>query len=489
MTEQSSSNPRKKFDLAQAELMRRRLKNPSSLPVTSTRLEQDIQLGFQGLEDAQRLEQQAQDAKALRLYELSIELLLQCLKQTTETTLITERVTVALEHAEACKARIVSLDQQPAGESPTNSTSWRDLASQLTSAIARVSLVSSSAAGGTTLKSATSTTSAVGVTSAATSPPDTASVAKQQPRKHSRLDYDKDPLVLQVKKELYVDPSEVAKVTWDDIVGLDDAKQVLQESAIWPLLRPDLFLSSLRKPQNILLYGPPGTGKTLLVKAVAHESQCLLFQCTSSTLTSKWMGEGEKLVRILFELARDVAPSLIFLDELDALLSTRGSNQEHEASRRFKTQVMIQMDGLTSSGEELVLVVGCTNCPWHVDDAILRRFPRRLYIPLPNVEARQVLLEKLLAKAGKHSLTKRQISSLAQKLEHYSGSDIANMASQASLGPLRSSVKSTQELQQLQEQDLRPMSLQDFDLSGNRPSVSLALLKRYDEWQVQQEKA
>jgi spastin len=316
-----------------------------------------------------------------------------------------------------------------------------------------------------------------------------ASAAPQQSRR-SKLDYDKDPLVQQVKNDLYIDSSELQHTTWNDIAGLAKAKQSLKESAILPLLRPDLF-SGLRKPQNILLYGPPGTGKTLLVKAVAYESQCLLFSCSASTLTSKWHGEGEKLVRTLFKVAADVAPSLIFIDEMDALLSSR-NDTEHEASRRFKTEFMVQMDGLTgnsSASSTNVLVVGCTNCPWNVDDAILRRFPRRIMIPLPDMEARIVLLQKLLEKAGKHSITSsRQIKQLAERLEGCSGSDISAIAAEASFGPIRS--LSPSKLQSIAGQDqLRAISMQDFEraMADSTKSVSPTLLKRYADWERQQQ--
>jgi spastin len=197
-------------------------------------------------------------------------------------------------------------------------------------------------------------------TSQSTSP------SNQQLQKPSPFYNSNDPLVQTIKSDLYVDPSQLQETSWDDIAGLETAKQSLQEAAILPLIRPDLF-TGLRKPQNILLYGPPGTGKTMLVKAVAKESQCLLFICTASALTSKWHGEGEKLVRTLFEVARAAAPSIIFVDEMDALLSSRKSDGEHEASRRFKTEFMTQMDGIVkgnnNNGKHL-LVISCTNCPW-----------------------------------------------------------------------------------------------------------------------------
>ena len=171
--------------------------------------------------------------------------------------------------------------------------------------------------------------------------------------------------------EFYVPPSDLQRTTWDAVAGLEIVKQSLQETAILPLVRPDLF-TGLRTPQNILLYGPPGTGKTMLVRAAAHESGSHLFVVTSSAVTSKFMGEAEKLVRTLFQVARELAPCILFLDEMDALLSIRkGDGSEHEASRRMKTEFMVQMDGIrgnannSTSDEEKtshhVLLIGCTN--------------------------------------------------------------------------------------------------------------------------------
>jgi len=265
-------------------------------------------------------------------------------------------------------------------------------------------------------------------------------------RVSSPLANSKDPLVQTIKSELYIDPSQLQSTTWNDIAGLEDAKQALQEAAILPLMRPDLF-SGLRRPRNILLYGPPGTGKTMLVKAVAHESQCILFVCTASSMTSKWLGEGEKLIKTLFQVARDAAPSIIFVDEIDALLSSRKSDGEHEASRRFKTEFMIQMDGIvknSSSGSsnedngKHLLTIAATNCPWDIDSAVLRRFPRRIYVPLPDATTRKALLIKLLDKAGAHNLSKADISAIVKRLHGFSGSDIAAIASEASFGPIRS---------------------------------------------------
>jgi spastin len=220
---------------------------------------------------------------------------------------------------------------------------------------------------------------------------------------------------------------------------------------------------------------------------VAHESQCLLFACTASALTSKWHGEGEKLVRTLFRVASDVAPSIIFVDEMDALLSSRKAD-EHEASRRFKTEFMIQLDGIRGSGNEShVLVVACTNCPWDVDDAVMRRFPRRIYVPLPDPNARRGLITSLLKKAGAHELTTSDVSKVVQKTEGFSCSDISSIASEASFEPLRS-LGGIDAIRDVRSQDVRPISLRDFDMAiqHSSKSVTPSLLAKYKQWERQQ---
>jgi len=227
----------------------------------------------------------------------------------------------------------------------------------------------------------------------------------------------------------------------------------------------------------------------MLIRAVAQESGCNLFVVTAGTLTSKWMGESEKLVRALFQLAHEVAPSIVFIDEVDSLLSNRKSDGEHEASRRLKTEVMVQMDGIKNDNERKpVLVLACTNCPWDIDAAVIRRFPRRIFVPLPDSDARRGLWTKLLAKAGKHSITSRQISSLVRKTEGFSGSDISAIASEASFGPLRS-VGGLDALRRIRATDVRPLSMEDIDaaLQHTSRSVNDEHLERYDEWKQKQQ--
>lgn len=237
----------------------------------------------------------------------------------------------------------------------------------------------------------------------------------------------------------------------------------------------------------------------MLVRAAARESKCILFSCSASSLTSKWHGEGEKLLRSLFAVALDAAPSVIFFDELDALLSRRGGGgEEHEASRRFKTEFMVQMDGIVSGnaggGDDdddagrRVLVLGCTNCPWDVDDAVMRRMSRRIYVALPDRDARRSLLEQLLAReAGRHSLTRKQIESIVERTEGYSCSDISSIAQEAAFGPLRD-LGGLAEVESCDPDDVRYINKDDFKeaLANTKRSVSEELMERYKAWEDRQ---
>lgn len=228
--------------------------------------------------------------------------------------------------------------------------------------------------------------------------------------------------------------SEKPNVKWSDIAGLDAAKEALKEAVILPVKFPHLFKGKRKPVSGILLYGPPGTGKSYLAKAVATEANSTFFSVSSSDLVSKWMGESERLVKQLFSMAREQKPSIIFIDEVDALCGPRGEG-ESEASRRIKTELLVQMNGVGNDADG-VLVLGATNIPWQLDSAIRRRFERRIYIALPDPEAR---LEMFKLNIGETpcTLTPQDYHTLANITEGYSGHDIAVVVKDALMQPIR----------------------------------------------------
>ena len=151
-----------------------------------------------------------------------------------------------------------------------------------------------------------------------------------------------DPKMVELIKNEIMDCGQ--EVAWDDIAGLEFAKETVKEIVVYPLLRPDIFTGLRGPPKGLLLFGPPGTGKTLIGKCIAHQSNCTFFSISASSLTSKWVGEGEKMVRALFAVAKVHQPSVVFIDEIDSLLTSR-SEGEHESSRKIKTEFLVQLDG------------------------------------------------------------------------------------------------------------------------------------------------
>lgn len=269
-------------------------------------------------------------------------------------------------------------------------------------------------------------------------------------------------------------------ICWDDIAGLEYAKKIIKEVVVYPMLRPDIFTGLRRPPKGILLFGPPGTGKTLIGKCIASQSKSTFFSISASSLTSKWIGEGEKMVRALFAVARVYQPSVIFVDEIDSLLTQRPET-EHESSRGLKTEFLVQLDGAATADEDRILIVGATNRPHELDEAARRRLVKRLYVPLPEFEARKQIINNLLITV-QHNLTENDVDNVAEQSKGYSGADMSNLCKEASMGPIRSIPFS--QLENIRKEDVRQVTVDDFKeaLIHVRPSVSESSLTTYVEW-------
>ena len=291
-------------------------------------------------------------------------------------------------------------------------------------------------------------------------------------------------------------------VSFDDIAELNQAKKALQEAVLLPLIIPDYFKGIRRPWRGVLLYGPPGTGKTMLAKALATQGKTTFFNVHSSSFASKWRGESEKLVRILFEMARFYAPTTIFIDEVDSLCSKRGEGNEGEGSRRVKAELLVQMEGVNSNtsasanekSEEdkrkIVTVMAATNRPWDLDDALRRRFEKRVYIPLPNEKGRLQLFNLNLKKIEVDKNI--NYDKLVKLTDGYSGADISNVCREASFMPMRRELlanKGRKVEDLVNDPDFRnkiraAICMPDFEKAiGNiSKSVSAKDLEVYDKW-------
>jgi len=275
-------------------------------------------------------------------------------------------------------------------------------------------------------------------------------------------------------------PKSSTGVKFSDVSGQEKAKAALHEMVVLPALRPELF-TGLRSPaKGLLMFGPPGNGKTLLARALASEAKCNLVNISASSVTSKWVGEGEKLVRTLFSVARAIQPVIIFVDEIDSLLSERRTG-EHEAMRRIKTEFLLQFEGMLTGGDERIIVVAATNRPQELDDAALRRFTKRIYVEMPDKNGRIALVSRLMSKHGSN-LTSADLDKVGRLTEGYTCSDITNLAKDAAMSPLREI--STAELAKIKPEDMRPITIKDFVKSSERvrKSLSSESLVTYKKW-------
>ncbi|MFA6333481.1 MAG: CDC48 family AAA ATPase [Methanoregula sp.] len=233
---------------------------------------------------------------------------------------------------------------------------------------------------------------------------------------------------------------EVPDVTWNQVGGLEDVKQELREAVEWPLKYPDVFERFQTKPpKGILMFGPPGTGKTLLAKAVANESECNFIAVKGPELLSKWVGESEKGVREIFRKARQASPSIIFFDEIDAMVPKRGSfSGSSHVTESVVSQILTELDGM----EELknVTVLAATNRPDMLDDALLRpgRLERHIYVPAPDEESRKKIFEVYLGGETGNILARDvDADALVKQTKGYVGADIEALVREAKMAAMR----------------------------------------------------
>jgi len=267
---------------------------------------------------------------------------------------------------------------------------------------------------------------------------------------------------------------------FSDIIGQHSAKEALRESVILPSLRPDIF-TGLRSPnKGILLLGAPGNGKTLLAEACAVESGCRFFNISSSSLTSKWVGESEKLMRSLFVVARELQPSIIFFDEVDSLLNSR-TQGEHDMSRRLKTEFLARFGGAGSSHDDSILVIGATNRPQDIDEAVLRRFPKRILVDMPDTGERKEMISHFISKVY-HVMSPEDFDYLAEYTKGFSGSDLFNLAKDAAYQPIREVPHD--KLSSIDKDKIRAIDMHDFILclEDTKPSVKSNTVKALKKW-------
>lgn len=271
-----------------------------------------------------------------------------------------------------------------------------------------------------------------------------------------------------------VPPNEVG-VKFDDIGALEDVKNTLKELVTLPMRRPELFRhGNLLSPcKGVLLFGPPGTGKTLLAKALATEAGANFLSITGSTLTSKWFGDAEKLTKALFSFASRLAPVIIFIDEVDSILGARGGAFEHEATRRMRNEFMAAWDGLRSKESQRILILGATNRPFDLDDAVIRRLPRRIYVDLPDAENRAKILRVILAQ--EKVVDGFDFNELAHATEGYSGSDLKNLCIAAAYRPIQELLEEEKRAGQINSiPALRILTFNDFIQAKAKVGPSIA---------------
>ncbi|XP_059621787.1 katanin p60 ATPase-containing subunit A-like 2 [Phlebotomus argentipes] len=281
-----------------------------------------------------------------------------------------------------------------------------------------------------------------------------------------------------VCRDLIVDS---VNVSWSDVFGARDAKEVLRESVILPLEYPELFRSGKTEPWKcVLLHGPPGTGKTLLARALCAEThgKVSFFNISSSTIVSKWRGDSEKYLRVLFDVARLYSPSVIFFDEIEGLTSRRDSPTEHEASRRLKSEFLTLLDGFTPSSG--VFVLCNTNLPWEIDPAFLRRFEQKILVDLPSAEDRAEIVKSLLPGCAKWAIG--ALTEVSKMTEGFTGDDLRIACKDSLMGQVRKFIGMQKDASKTSNQPSN-VSLADFEASlGRITPTPTSVVERHRQW-------
>ncbi|SOV11216.1 AAA family ATPase, putative [Plasmodium gaboni] len=288
--------------------------------------------------------------------------------------------------------------------------------------------------------------------------------------------------VIRYALSMKMDSNEQVKES--DIIGLYDIKKIIKDKIVNVILRPDLFTGLNRAAKGILLFGPPGTGKTMVAKWVASSCNCSFYNVNTSSLFSKYIGETEKIVTALFKCAEVDNPSILFFDEIDSLLGTR-KKDEDDTTIRIKNQLLQMIDGINTKKDIIIVIIGATNRPDMIDDAALRRFNKRVYIPLPDFNARKEQIRYIISKHT-HSgfqLTEEELDAISVKLENWNGSDIYHLCSKCYEYVYDDAVEQYNGIQNIPNASIfRAIKYNDFIKAMTQVNTSYKNVFDYDEW-------
>jgi vacuolar protein-sorting-associated protein 4 len=273
---------------------------------------------------------------------------------------------------------------------------------------------------------------------------------------------------------------EKPNIKWEDVAGMEEAKKALKEAVVLPMARPDLFKGSRKPWKGILMFGPPGCGKSYLAKAVASQVESTFFSVSAANIMSKWVGEAEKTVKKLYQVARVKAPSIVFIDECEALAGARSSSGG-ESLKRVKTELLQAIEGVGVDESKIVVTLGATNLPWDIDLAMRRRFQKRIYLTLPDRDARLAMFK--IHTKGIKLADDVNFEQLADWSVGYSSADISLVANDALMSPIRE--LDAEELAANKDLMPRDPNMQDFlnTFETRNPSVAADELDKYVKWE------